>query len=130
MRRKKNEEYRAMGCEIVRYGDEVNALEDRELEFMEVGEELKKKMETATSALAVTQSLVDEELANLSGRRGKLDKELEELEAERSEIAAGLDEDTVEVYVRLMKNKSSRLQFSKPFSGFRVQFEAGYTSQQ
>ncbi len=102
---KKNEEYRAMGVEIERYGDEVNGLEDRELEFMEVGEELKQKLEVANSALASTQTLVDEELADLATRRDNLDKSLAELVAEREKIVTGLEEDTVEIYDRLMKNK-------------------------
>lgn len=102
---KKNEEYRAMGCEIERYGEEVGSLEDRELEFMETGEELKKKLGEARSALAATQALVDEELADLAFRRENLSNELAGLDAEREKIVAGLDEDTVEVYERLMKNK-------------------------
>jgi len=102
---KKNEEYRAMGVEIVRYGEEVSGLEDRELEFMEVGEELKKNLAEATSSLAATQGLVDGELTELASRRDKLNTELGELETERAEIVAGLDEDTVETYERLMKNK-------------------------
>ncbi|MFK5922518.1 MAG: C4-type zinc ribbon domain-containing protein [Verrucomicrobiota bacterium] len=103
---KKNEEFRAMGVEIERYGDEVAALEDRELEFMEIGEQLKKKLAGATAALAATQVLVDEELADLESRTENLNKELADLEKERSEIATGLDEDIVEVFDRLMKNKN------------------------
>jgi predicted nucleic acid-binding Zn-ribbon protein len=102
---KKNEEYRAMGCEIERYGEEVGGLEDRELELMEIGEELKKKLGAAKSALAATQALVDEELADLTVRGKNLSHDLAELDAEREKIVAGLEEDTIEIYDRLMKNK-------------------------
>ena len=102
---RKNEEYRALGCEVERYGEEVSTLEDSELELMEVAEELKKKQKEATATLASTQTLVDEELADLTGRRDNFSRELGELEAERAKIVAGLDEDTVEIYDRLMKNK-------------------------
>lgn len=102
---KKNEEYRAMGCEIERYEKEVGELEDRELEFMEAGEELKKKMEEACSALEATQSLVDEELGDLAARRDKINGELAGLEEEHAKIIVDLDEDTVEIYERLMDNK-------------------------
>lgn len=102
---KKNEEFRAMGVEIERYGEEVSGLEDRELEFMEEGEGLKKKQEEATSALAATQVLVDEELADLASRCDNLNKDVAELDVERTKIVGGLDEDTVETYDRLMKNK-------------------------
>ena len=37
---RKNEEFTALGDEITRYGDEVTALEDSELELMELGETL------------------------------------------------------------------------------------------
>ncbi|NOY00179.1 MAG: hypothetical protein GXP30_10655 [Verrucomicrobia bacterium] len=102
---KKNEEFRAMGVEIERYGQEITALEDRELEFMEIGEDLRKKREEASAALAETQELVDEELADLGTRQENLNKDVEVLETERSKIAGGLDEDSVETYERLMKNK-------------------------
>ena len=42
---KKNEEFRAMGTEIERYGNEVRELEDQELELMEKGETLKANFE-------------------------------------------------------------------------------------
>jgi len=102
---KKNEEYRAMGVEIERYGEEVTALEDRELEFMEIGEELKKKRGEATAALAATQGLVDGELSDLAERRDKLTLDVKGLEDERATIVTEVDEDMVETYDRLMKNK-------------------------
>ncbi len=103
---KKNEEFRAMGCEIERYGEEVNALEDRELEFMELGEQLRSQTAEARSALAATQDLVDEELVNLVSRAENLKKDLETLGFERTKVVEGLDEDTVEIFDRLMKNKA------------------------
>lgn len=102
---KKNEEFRAMGCEIERYGEEVTGLEDRELEFMELGEQLRSQTADATTALAATQVLVDEELIDLVSRAENLKKDLEALGAERVKIVEGMDEDTVGVFNRLMKNK-------------------------
>ncbi len=102
---KKNEEFRAMGIEIERYGEEVRVLEDRELEFMETGEELRKKTAEAVSALAATQVLVDEELVDLESRRHHLNEDLVGLENDRVKIVVGLDEDTVEIFERLMINK-------------------------
>ena len=94
-----------MGVEIERYGAEVTGLEDRELEFMEIGEGLKKNQEEAVAALAATQVLVDEELTDLASRRDNLNKEVGELDTERAKIASGLDGDSAGTYDRLMKNK-------------------------
>jgi len=102
---RKNDEYQAMGCEVERHKDKINTLEDSELVLMEVGEEMKKKLKEYTSALEATQSLVDEELVELNSRHDSLNADLGMLGSERAKIVAGLNEDTVEVYDRLMKNK-------------------------
>ncbi|MCF6312951.1 MAG: hypothetical protein L3J39_10920 [Verrucomicrobiales bacterium] len=102
---KKNEEFRAMGTEIERYGQEVSDLEDRELELMELGEQLKANSDAAKTALAATQVLVDEELVDLASREKNLNKDLVILGKERTEVVEKLDEDTVEIFDRLMKNK-------------------------
>lgn len=102
---KKNEEFRAMGIEIERYGREVSDLEDRELEFMELGEQLKEKSDEAKTALAATQVLVDEELIDLASREENIKKDLVDLERERAQVVTTIDADSVEIFDRLIKNK-------------------------
>jgi uncharacterized protein len=59
---KKNEEYTALGNEVVRYEGEVSGLEDRELALMEIAENLKADLDNAKAKLDACQILVDEEL--------------------------------------------------------------------
>ncbi|MEM7383876.1 MAG: C4-type zinc ribbon domain-containing protein [Verrucomicrobiota bacterium] len=103
---KKNEEFRALGNEVVRYNEEVEALEDKQLEHMETLDSLKGELKTAGEALDRTQALVDEELAGLASRREEVKKRLDEMVGERQKLAANVDEDTLDLYERLMKTKN------------------------
>ena len=102
---KKNEEFRAMGHEIERYGEEISNLETNELELMEKADELKATRKQAEEALAATQKLVDEEFGQLDERRKVSQGQLDALVTERKEIVTGFDEDLLSVYDRLFKKK-------------------------
>lgn len=102
---RKNEEFRAMGAEIERYGREVSDLEDRELELMEKADKLKKALGAAQAALDATQQLVDEELVDIAARRTNLETEKAELENARKTAAAEIDADVLDIYDRLFKSK-------------------------
>lgn len=104
---RKNEEYRAMGQEIEKYQRDVTALEDRELELMEKGETLRATLSTAEAALAASQELVDEDLADIETRRQNLRKEMAEIEAKRALEAAEVSPEILDLYNRLFKNKAS-----------------------
>ena len=102
---KKNEEYRALGHEVERYTNDVTNLEDQELELMEVGEDLSKQMKEANSALARTQELVDEELAQLATRKKNEEEQIASLRAERDQHAAQVNDSLLSVYTRLFAKK-------------------------
>ena len=102
---KKNNEFQTMGQEIERYGEEVTALEDTELEHMEVGETLAERQAQAEAALATTQELVDSELAQIVARRAQSETTIAELETDRAELAADIDEDLLSQFDRLFANK-------------------------
>ncbi len=102
---RKNEEFRRMGLEIEKYQKEVTELEDRELVLMEKAEELKKALSAAEAALAASQELVDEDLADIATRRENLQKEKAELESQRAAKAATIDPEVIDVYNRLFKSK-------------------------
>lgn len=102
---KKNEEYTALGQEVVRYENEVTALEDQEIELMEKAEDLKSRLADAESKLSATQNLVDEELASLSQRQANENGEIATLQNERTEIAGQVEESLLSRYERLLKNK-------------------------
>lgn len=102
---RKNDEFRAMGGEIERYGKEVSELEDRELVLMEKGEQLKQSLADAQLKLEASQRLVDEELADIATRRDNLTAEKAELQSNRQESEKDVDADVLDIYNRLFKSK-------------------------
>lgn len=102
---KKNDEFTALENEINRYNAEVDQLETNELELMEKADNLRVDLQKAEDTLALTQSLVDEEIAQLEQRGLQAKQQHEENEAERSKLAAEIDEDLLSLYERLMKSK-------------------------
>lgn len=102
---RKNEEFRAMGNEIERYGKDVFALEDQELELMEQLEGVKPGLVAAQQKLAATRKNVEEEIAGLSERAKAIEVRLEELRKERMELATPVDPSALNLYDRLMKSK-------------------------
>ncbi len=102
---RKNEEYRALGEEVERYESEISGLEDKELELMEHADELKAKLAAANEALDHGQKVVEDELAQYAKRRENFEKQLAELEQERTGLAAKVEPDTLNIYDRLMHSK-------------------------
>lgn len=102
---RKNEEFRAMGSEIERYGKEISDLEDRELILMEKGEELRRLLADAQLNLEATQRLVDEELADIEVRRTNLRNDKAELQANRQLAEKDVEAGSLDIYNRLFKSK-------------------------
>ena len=95
---KKNEEFTALGKEIERYDQQVDDYETQELELMEKADTLRADQKTAESALALTQSMVDEEIADLGKRLTEYQKQLTEVQEERGTLAEAVDEDLLSLY--------------------------------
>jgi predicted nucleic acid-binding Zn-ribbon protein len=104
---KKNEEFHRMGEEIQNYTAEVSALEDSELELMEVGEGLQAGSDEAKAKLEASAKLVGEELATLVERRKNCEAQILELNSERNEIAGGVEDDLLSTYDRLFGGKGA-----------------------
>jgi len=102
---RKNEEFRALGAEVERYQREVSTLEDKQLGFMEIGENQRKRLKELEAALAKTQEVVDKELALLEERKKVEERQISELEAEKATFVHRVPEDILSVYTRLLKNK-------------------------
>ncbi|MGJ8676516.1 MAG: zinc ribbon domain-containing protein [Akkermansiaceae bacterium] len=103
---KKNEEYAAIGNEIKRYTQEVDDLETSELELMEKADALRLIQKEKEDALAITQSMVDEEIKDLEHRAAENNNQLEEVKSSRTALTASVDEELLSLYERLMKSKS------------------------
>ena len=102
---KKNEEFRKMGGEIERYEAEIIATEDRELELMELAEEIKVRMKSAAEDRDDSQTMVDDDIANLKIAMENMKKERVEFVTNRSGYAEKVDEDLLDTYARLFKAK-------------------------
>ncbi len=104
---RKNDEFVALGNEVVRYQKEVHDLEDREIEFMEQIEAAKAIHKAATDKLAETEKRVNEEIAQLEERGKNLAARIEEIKADRASVAANISADDLGIYDRLMKSKGN-----------------------
>jgi predicted nucleic acid-binding Zn-ribbon protein len=102
---KKNEEFTALANEIVRYNDEVDQFETTELELMETADDLRAAHQKSEATLAITQGMVDEEIAQLDQRAGECKKQYDEVKSERDALASGIDEELLSLYNRLMSSK-------------------------
>ena len=103
---RKNEEYQAIGHEIIRYEKEADDLETRELELMEEIDSKRAALKSAEAARAHTRTLIEEDLKSISERRARMEAELKEVTAERDALAANIPETILPLYHRLMKSKS------------------------
>jgi predicted nucleic acid-binding Zn-ribbon protein len=102
---KKNEEYNALGHEVVRYEKEVDGLETRELEAMEEVDGFRNKMKEADALLAKTQKVVDDDLATIKSRHARMEEQVTEVQAERDKLVNDVPEDHIPLYEKLMKSK-------------------------
>ena len=102
---RKNDEFQAMGIEIKRYESDISKIEDKQLEFMEELEVAKAALKAAQAKLALTQTRVNEELKVLIERAEGVKKRLAGLETERSELAAPIEPQTMDLYTRLFTKK-------------------------
>ncbi len=106
---KKNEEYRALAHEIEMAKEAIVKIEDQEIVFMEQGEVAQKQVAEANVAAAAAKKLVDGKLGELATREATLNKELAELESNREELAAVVDDTTRSRYERLLKQKGQNV---------------------
>ena len=102
---KKNEEFTALENEIGRYNEQVDELETQELELMEKADNLRIGHKKAEDALAITQSMVDEEIAQLDQRAKEVSAQHEEVSAVRTKLAANVNEELLSLYDRLIVSK-------------------------
>jgi predicted nucleic acid-binding Zn-ribbon protein len=106
---RKNEEYRALAHEIETCKAGIFKIEDEEIALMEQGETAQKEVGRATQGASEAKKLVDDQIVQLASREESLKKEIAELEANREEIAAAVDEAVRGRYERLVKHKGENV---------------------
>lgn len=102
---RKNDEYTALGNEVIRYQRELDELETAELELMEELDRIKEHVARAETALARTRGLVREDLDAIGERKVRLEQELKDLRSERQKLAVAVSAGVLPLYERLLKSK-------------------------
>ncbi len=102
---RKNEEFQALNNEITRYENDIRALEDRELGFMDDAEKMKAAVSVAEQQAKAVKGQVERQLADIAAKIDSVSAQLKELETERANLATGLDEDLLDTFTRLFANK-------------------------
>ncbi len=102
---KKNEEFRALNHEIDNAKAAISKLDDKQLELMELIEAAQREVAAANKLASDAKKLVDEQITHLAAREANLEKELEQLTADREQLASAVDESSRARYERLMKHK-------------------------
>ena len=106
---RKNEEYRALTNEIETCKRAIFSIEDQEIALMEQAEAAHKAAQAANRAADEAKKLMDEQVAQLGQREMNLQKELEKLQLNRSELAAAVDEIVCGRYERLLRSKGENV---------------------
>lgn len=102
---RKNEEYTALGNEVLRYQRELDELETQELELMEELDQLRGQLAVAEASVEKTRMLVRTELQTITQRKQRLTQDLAELRQERQKLAAPVSSGLLPIYEKLMKSK-------------------------
>jgi predicted nucleic acid-binding Zn-ribbon protein len=102
---KKNEEYRALAHEIEMCKEAISKLDDQQIEIMEKAEAEQKAAAKAAAEAAEVKKTVESRIADLDKGEAGLKKELAELQSNREELAAVVEEAARSRYERLLKQK-------------------------
>ncbi len=102
---RKNDEFQALGHEIERYEKEISQIEDQELELMEQADKLKAEIAAEEKKTNAAKESINRQLTDLEAKGTTLQKRLGELNTERTEIAAKIDEDVLNRFERLFASK-------------------------
>ena len=102
---RKNEEFAALSHEIERAEKDIRLIEDRELELMDASDKQKPVIAEAEKTFAAAKGLTERQTTDLDAKIKALGEQITTVEAERTKLAADIDEDLLDTYDRLLKTK-------------------------
>jgi predicted nucleic acid-binding Zn-ribbon protein len=102
---RRNEEYAALAHEIDAAEKAIIALEDRELDLMEDLEKLTPQIAAAERTHAEERNKLQHLLTALENKKLNLETRIADLKNEHESLAKALDEDVLELYLRLFTTK-------------------------
>jgi len=104
---KTNQEYRALLTEIEHAEKEIARLEDKILEIMVAADARKETMKQAEVTLRADTAENEKEKEHARAQTVQDEKELAELDGQRRQLRAGISEDTLRHYDRVLKLRGS-----------------------
>jgi len=108
MQTRKNEEFTALAHEIAGAEKVVSGIEDKELALMEEAENLRPQIAVAEKTYTEEKARYDGQISVLREKSTNVQSRIAELEAIRPVATEGIDEDLLERYERLFKNKNAQ----------------------
>jgi uncharacterized protein len=102
---KSNTEYQALLKEISKCEADIRQVEDVELDIMERLEKLQPALKEEAALLKDVTAKGEIETADLHKRAKLIEEELATLRAERTQLVAAIDPDTLSRYERLLRSK-------------------------
>ncbi len=102
---RKNDEFKAMGNEIERYTKEISGIEDQELELMDQADKIKAELTAEEKKSAATKESIARQLVDLDAKSKTLESRLTDLNKDRTDLAAKIDEDILDRFDRLFESK-------------------------
>jgi predicted nucleic acid-binding Zn-ribbon protein len=106
---RKNEEYKALTHEIEGCQAAIRKLDDQQLEVMERLEAAERNVAAATEERRLARADTDAQILQLATTETRLQKQLADAQATRSEFAATVDPLLLPRYERLLKTKGDKI---------------------
>ncbi len=103
----KNDEFAALGAEIIRYQDMVNELETQELEFMEKSDTLTSTLNQADEKLTSIKAGMADEVKALTEKKNNHSIRISELKEERAILTKDTQASTLAMYDRVFAKKGN-----------------------
>jgi len=100
---KTNEAYRALQHEVQMAEDEISKAEDRLLEQMVAAEEYDRRIKASEKTLKEVEEVARGERSRIEAEKAAAEKELAEFTSERSQAMAGIPENLIDHYDRIVK---------------------------
>ena len=103
---RKNDEFAALNNEIDRGEQDVRGIEDRELDLMDSAEKAKASIAVAEKNFAATKAQHERQSADIAAKLTALEAQCAALDAERAQLTSGIEEDLLDTYEHLLRNKN------------------------
>jgi predicted nucleic acid-binding Zn-ribbon protein len=104
---KKNDEFAALGAEIIRYQDMVDDLETQELEYMEKTDDLTTALNKANEKLTSIKAGMADEVKALTEKKNNNSIRIAELKEERANLVKDVEDTTLTMYERVFTKKGN-----------------------